>query len=56
MSAESVVEASLAGLARGDVVCVPGAGYKLLHAASGALPRSAFRRFIGAVQGRRYRR
>jgi hypothetical protein len=55
MTAEAVVEASLAALARGDVVCVPGAGYKVLHAASGAMPRSAFRRFIGAVQGRRYR-
>jgi hypothetical protein len=55
MTPEAVVEASLAALARGDVVCVPGAGYKVLHAASGAMPRSAFRRFIGAVQGRRYR-
>ena len=56
MSAEAVVEASLAGLARGEVVCVPGAGYKVLYAVSGALPRGAFRRVIGAFQGRRYRR
>src|SRR5262249_47073619 len=46
MSADAVVEASLAGLARGEVVCVPGAGYKLLHAVAGALPRAAFRRVI----------
>ena len=37
-------------------LCVPGAGYKILRAASGAVPRSAFRRFIGVVQGSRYRR
>jgi hypothetical protein len=55
MTPEAVVDASLAALARGEVVCVPGAGYRLLHAASGALPRSVFRRFIGVVQGSRYR-
>jgi short-subunit dehydrogenase len=56
MSADAVVDASIAALAKGELVCVPGAGYKVLSAASGALPRSVFRRFIGAVQGRRYRR
>jgi short-subunit dehydrogenase len=56
MSAESVVSASLASLARGEVLCVPGVGYKVLAAASGAVPRGAFRRAIGAFQGRRYRR
>jgi len=56
MTAEAVVDASLASLARGELVCVPGAGYKILRAASGAVPRSAFRRFIGVVQGSRYRR
>ena len=56
MSAEAVVDASLASLARGELICVPGAGYKVLRAAYGAVPRSAFRRFIGAVQGSRYRR
>jgi short-subunit dehydrogenase len=56
MTPEAVVDASLDALARGDVICVPGSGYKLLHAASGAMPRSVFRRFIGSVQGRRYRR
>ena len=55
MSAESVVEASLEALARGELVCVPGLGYKVLAAASGAVPRGAFRRVIGAFQGRRYR-
>jgi short-subunit dehydrogenase len=56
MTAEAVVDASLAALARGELVCVPGAGYKVLRAASGAIPRSVFRRFIGSVQGRRYGR
>jgi hypothetical protein len=56
MSAESVVEASLASLARGELISVPGLGYKVLAAASGAVPRGAFRRAIGAFQGRRYRR
>jgi short-subunit dehydrogenase len=56
MSADSVVEASLASLARRELLCVPGLGYKLLATASGAVPRGAFRRLIGAVQGRRYRR
>ena len=55
MSAEAVVDASLAALARGDLVCVPGAGYRFLAAASGAVPRGAFRRLVGMVQGRRYR-
>ena len=55
MTPEAVVEASLASLGRDELVCVPGAGYKVLAAASGALPRSAFRRLMGAVQGRRYR-
>src|SRR5499426_4034498 len=44
MSAEAVVGASLASLARGELVCVPGAGYKVLRVASGAMPRSVFRR------------
>jgi short-subunit dehydrogenase len=56
MTPEAVVDASLAALARGELVCVPGAGYKVLRAASAALPRSVFRRFIGVVQGRRYGR
>jgi hypothetical protein len=56
MMPEAVVEASLAALARGDVVCVPGAGYKALSLASGAVPRGVFRRLVGVVQGHRYRR
>ncbi len=56
MTPEAVVDASLAALARGDLLCVPGAGYRLLAAASGAVPRGAFRRLVGAIQGRRYRR
>ena len=56
MTAEAVVDASIAALARGELVCVPGAGYKVLRVATGAMPRSVFRRFIGAVQGRRYGR
>ena len=55
MSAEAVVDASLDALERGDLVCVPGLGYRMLAVASGAVPRSVFRRAIGAIQGRRYR-
>jgi len=55
MSPEAVVDASLAALARGDLVCVPGLGYRVLATASGAVPRAAFRRLVGIAQGRRYR-
>jgi len=55
MEPEPVVEASLAGLRRGDVVCVPGVGNRTLAAVTSALPRGLVRWTVGSVQGRRYR-
>jgi uncharacterized protein len=51
---ESVVDASLAALGRGDVICIPGRGYRALAGISGLVPRAAFRRIVGAVQASRY--
>jgi short-subunit dehydrogenase len=51
---EDVVDASLEALARGDVVCIPGRGYRVLAGVSGLLPRAAFRRIVGSVQASRY--
>jgi hypothetical protein len=50
MSAERVVEASLAALARGDAVCIPGAGNRLLGGVSALAPRGFARRVLGALQ------
>jgi short-subunit dehydrogenase len=47
MSAEDVVDASLAALKSGEVICVPGAGNRLLAAAASAMPRAVVRRIIG---------
>jgi short-subunit dehydrogenase len=47
MSAEAVVDSSLAGLERGEVLCVPGFGNRLLAATVGALPRAVVRRVSG---------
>jgi short-subunit dehydrogenase len=47
MSAESVVDASLAGLQRGDVVCIPGFGNRVLANAVSAVPRPLVRRIMG---------
>ena len=52
MSAEAVVDAALAGLRRGDVVCVPGASNWLLSNVVSALPRAAVRRVLGAASKR----
>jgi len=49
MTAEAVVEASLAGLRSGDVVCVPGLGNRLFATAIGAMPRALVRRLAGAA-------
>jgi uncharacterized protein len=49
MSAEAVVDSSLAGLRRGDVVVVPGLGNQVLATAIGAMPRSLVRRLSGAA-------
>jgi short-subunit dehydrogenase len=55
MEPEAVVEASLAGLERGNLICIPGAGYRVLAGLSGAVPRGVVRRMAGLAQGRRYR-
>jgi uncharacterized protein len=52
MSADGVVDASLAALRRGEVVCVPGVGNRLLAMAASAMPRAVVRRIVG-VAGRR---
>jgi short-subunit dehydrogenase len=54
MSAESVVEAALAGVRRGDVVCVPGAGNRVATSLTALVPRALLRRFSGVV-GRRFK-
>jgi short-subunit dehydrogenase len=50
MSAERVVEASLAALARGDAVCIPGVGNRLLGGVSALAPRGLARRLLGTLQ------
>ena len=52
MTAEAVVDASLAALTRGGVVCVPGFGNWLLAAAVGAVPRALVRRLTGILSNR----
>jgi hypothetical protein len=47
MSAEAVVEASLAGLRRGQVVCIPGLANRLTAAVTGVVPRRIVRRAVG---------
>jgi uncharacterized protein len=53
MSAEAVVEASLHALERGDALCIPGAGYKVLSSLQGLAPRALARRIVGASMRRR---
>jgi len=50
--ADDVVEASLSGLARGDVVVVPGRANQAVAAMTSALPRSWTRRVLGAAMKR----
>lgn len=52
MSADAVVDASLAALARGDVVVVPGGLNKAMHASTSVLPRSLVRRVMAAASKR----
>lgn len=47
MTAAAVVDSSLAGLERGEVLCVPGFGNRLLATTVGALPRALVRRVSG---------
>jgi short-subunit dehydrogenase len=52
MSAEAVVDASLAGLGRGDVVLVPGFGNRVLATVAGTAPRPLVRRLLGIAGNR----
>lgn len=47
LRAPDVVSAALAALARGEALCVPGLGYKLLAASTHLAPRSVVRRVAG---------
>lgn len=47
MSAEAVVDSSLAGLERGEVLCVPGFGNRLVATTVSVLPRRLVRRASG---------
>ncbi len=49
MTADEVVDASLAALRRGQVVVVPGAPYKALAFLSGLTPRGPLRRLAGLI-------
>jgi hypothetical protein len=49
MSAEAVVEASLAGLARGEVIVVPGGLNKAVVAGTALVPRGLVRRLMAAA-------
>lgn len=52
LTPEVVVSASLHGLRRGTVLCVPGRGYHLLAGLIGALPRRVVRRCAGWLSRR----
>jgi short-subunit dehydrogenase len=49
MEASEVVDVSLAALARGTLVCIPGAANWTLIAATGFLPRRLVGRVTGAL-------
>lgn len=53
MEPEPVVEASLAALERGDVICIPGLANRLSALAVRATPRSVVSRLMGGLQKRR---
>jgi short-subunit dehydrogenase len=56
MSAQAVVESSLAALERGDAICIPGAGNRMLGSLTGLAPRGFARRVLGALQRRSQQR
>ena len=56
MTPEAVVAASLAALERGDAVCIPGAGNRLLGGLTALAPRGFVRRTLGSIQRRNLRR
>ncbi len=49
MTPEAVVDRSLAGLRRGEVICVPGIANRVLATAATAMPRAAVRYIVGAA-------
>lgn len=55
MEPETVVEASLRALERGDTICVAGVGNRVLAAVQRTVPRSITRRFIAASMRRSLR-
>lgn len=55
LSAEQVAQASLAALERGDAICIPGAGYRVLGALTAVAPRGFARRVLGSLQRRSIR-
>lgn len=55
MTAEAVVDASLAARRRGELICVPGLGNRLLTTATAAMPRAAVRRVLGVTARRMFR-
>ncbi len=55
MSPAQVVAASLAALRRGDAICIPGLGNRLLGGLTGLAPRGLARRILGSVQRRNLR-
>lgn len=52
MEAAAVVDASIEGLRRGDLVCVPGGANRVMAALTGILPRAFARRISGAASKR----
>jgi len=55
MSPEQVALASLAALERGDAVCIPGVGNRLLGGITAVAPRGFARRVLGSLQRRNLR-
>lgn len=53
--AEEVVEASLDGLRRGDLICVPGIANRILSSLSRATPHAWTRRLVAQLAGRALR-
>jgi short-subunit dehydrogenase len=51
MTSDAVVEASLASLRRGDLVCVPGVTNRVVAAVAATVPRGLTRRVAGSLVG-----
>jgi uncharacterized protein len=52
MTPAAVVDAALAALGRGTLICVPGLGNRLLAGTATAMPRAIVRRVVGAASKR----